>query len=261
MRRVGMTLAVLLAIVSVVRAQTPETHRIVEFDVPGAGHNEGQGTIGKAIAADGTIAGFYIDSNATTHGFLRSAAGEFTTFDPLGSVATYPHALNSTHAVVGQYVDSKNVEHGFLRSADGVIVTFDAPRAGKNPDQGTSLVDIATNESIVGYYLDHSSAYHGFLITRGVKFTEFDAPGAGTGAFQGTTTAGLNYRGEVGGSYVDSNSFSHGFVRAPNGTFTEFDPQGSLGTYPASTRKEQLREFTFPQVGWAPALYELRMDK
>ena len=185
MRRIGLTLAVLLGFASVVRPQTLAPHRIVEFDAPGAGHNEGQGTIGRAIASDGTIAGFYIDSNAVTHGFLRTAAGEFTTFDPPGSLGTYPHSLNSAHAVVGRYVDSKSVEHGFLRSAEGVIVTFDAPGAGKNADQGTFLVDI-TNESITGYYLDPSSAYHGFLITRSAKFTQFDAPNAGTGAFQGT---------------------------------------------------------------------------
>ena len=42
--------------------QAGSRHTITTFEVPGAGTGEGQGTIPIGITADGSVAGYYIDS-------------------------------------------------------------------------------------------------------------------------------------------------------------------------------------------------------
>jgi hypothetical protein len=64
------------------------------------------------------ITGYYFEGN-NSHGFLRSRDGTFTTFDPPGSVDTYPTSINPAEAIVGNYHgDASGVEHGFLRRHD-----------------------------------------------------------------------------------------------------------------------------------------------
>jgi hypothetical protein len=212
------------------------THTIIKFNVPAAGKSKGQGTVGDAIADDGSIIGFYYDSNTVPHGFLRSPSGKFTEFDPPASVGTFPNGMNSKLAIVGDFSDSNGVYHGFLRSPQGKLTTLDDPKAGKALGQGTIAGNINTSGEIVGYYLDSNTVYHGFMRTPAGKFTSFDAPGAGTGQYQGTQPAftdGLTDAGAVAGTYVDSSSMSHGFMRASDGTFKTFGVAGSFGTYVA----------------------------
>jgi len=52
------------------------------------------------------------------HGFLRTGDGTFTTFDPPGSVDTYPTGMNAEGVVVGNYSKASGIEHGFLRPPD-----------------------------------------------------------------------------------------------------------------------------------------------
>jgi hypothetical protein len=212
------------------------THTIIKFNVPGAGKSQGQGTIGAAITDDGSIMGFYYDSNTVVHGFLRSPSGKFSKFDPPGSVGTFPNGMNSKLAIVGYYSDSNGVYHGFLRSPQGKLTTLDDPKAGNSSGQGTVAGNINTSGEIVGYYLDSNTVYHGFVRTSAGKFASFDAPGAGTSQYQGTLAAitdGLTDAGAVAGTYSDSSSMSHGFLRAPDGTFKTFEVSGSFGTYVA----------------------------
>ena len=49
---------------------------------PDAGDAASQGTMATCINTAGTIAGIYIDSSGNEHGFVRSAAGDYTTFNP-----------------------------------------------------------------------------------------------------------------------------------------------------------------------------------
>jgi hypothetical protein len=212
------------------------THTIIKFNVPGAGQGKGQGTVGAGIADDGSIIGFYYDSNTVPHGFLRTPSGKFTKFDPPGSVGTFPNGMNSKLAIVGYYSDSNGVYHGFLRSPQGKLTTLDDPNAGNGLGQGTLAGNINTSGEIVGYYLDSSTVYHGFVRTPAGKFSSFDAPGAGTGQYQGTQPAftdGLTDAGAVSGTYSNSSSPGLGFLRAPDGTFTTFDVAGSFATYVA----------------------------
>jgi len=45
---------------------------ITPFDPLGAGTDPGQGTVPGAIAPDGAITGYYVDSSYVFHGFLRN---------------------------------------------------------------------------------------------------------------------------------------------------------------------------------------------
>jgi hypothetical protein len=220
---------------------SPATHTILKFDVPGAGTGKGQGTVGSAIAADGSITGWYYDSKTVPHAFFRSASGEFTKFDPPGSAGTLPQGLNPKLAIVGYSSDSNGVYHGFVRSSQGTLITLDDPDAGNGSGQGTLAGSINSGGEISGYYLDSNNVYHGFVRAPDGVFTTFDAPGAGTAPFQGTqptVTDGLTDAGAIAGTYYDSNAISHGFERAPDGTFTTFEVAGAFGTYAAGTNSK-----------------------
>lgn len=208
-----------------VSAQAPE-HELIEFDAPGAGQGPGQGTTPVTIAADGAVAGWYLDSGSVSHGFVRNADGTFAAFDPVGSAGTNPEGINQTHVVVGEYTDAGGVMHGFARSSAGKIVSYDAPGAGKSSGQGTIFAAINASGETAGYFLDSNGAFHSFLLMPNGTFAQIDAPGAGTGTFQGTIVAvsgGISAGGVVAGSYFDENFVAHGFVREPDGTFSEFD--------------------------------------
>ena len=73
---------------------------ITEFDAPGAGTAESEGTVAAGINATGTIVGSYRDSSNIWHGFIRATDGTFTDINaerarrgdraPLRSASTTP---------------------------------------------------------------------------------------------------------------------------------------------------------------------------
>lgn len=104
------------------------------FDAHGAGDNGPyQGTIfsynvtpdGNEVAGlndVGAVAATYLDSNSVYHGFLRSPAGNFTSFDAPGADltagdfnGTFPVSVNDIGVIAGTYTDSSYVPHGFVR--------------------------------------------------------------------------------------------------------------------------------------------------
>ena len=88
---------------------------------------------------------------------MRTADGTVTTFDPAGSLATYPASVNDKGAIAGSYIGSDNAEHGFVRSPDGTIETFDPPGSS-----GTLPRRINRNGDITGTFYD-GSVYRGFV--------------------------------------------------------------------------------------------------
>jgi hypothetical protein len=207
-------------------------HKIITFDVSGAGTGAGQGTVGIGVNQWGFIVGYYTDANGVSHGFLRNPDGAVAKFDPTGSMSTYVYGLNMEGATTGFYVDANNVYHGFLRNLKGKMTTFDAPGAGTAAGQGTITGDINDFGVIAGYYYDPSNVGHGFLRAPNGKITTFDAVGAGTGPGQGTFPqffSALTDFGAATGFYVDANNVYHGFVLNPDGTITDFDAPG-VGT-------------------------------
>jgi hypothetical protein len=48
-------------------------------------------------------------------------AATFTTFDPPGSIATFPYSINTVGAITGNYFEASGVAHGFVRDPSGGI--------------------------------------------------------------------------------------------------------------------------------------------
>jgi len=104
-----------------------------------------------------------------------ATAATFTTFDPPGSVGTYPYSINASGAITGTYETPDNKAHGFIRAADGAITTFDP--------QGSIITQpfaIDANGRVAGELTPHNrSRSHGFIREPDGSFTVFDAtPGA-----------------------------------------------------------------------------------
>ncbi|MGH7744490.1 MAG: hypothetical protein ACRETP_03700 [Steroidobacteraceae bacterium] len=155
--------------------------KLTEFDAPGAGTGQYQGTgcpgCFSGLNAAGAVASIYTDASYVFHSFLRSPEGRFTTIDAPGAgtgagqgtgcSSDCPTALNDWGAVAGNYIDANNVFHGFLRSPDGKLTEFDAPGAGTAAGQGTAcqFCGLGLNDfgEIAGTYLDANNVYHGFL--------------------------------------------------------------------------------------------------
>ena len=203
----------------------------VEFVVPGSTCEASfpRCTTPVAINLFGAVTGYYADTNAALHGFVRAPDGTITTFDGPGatcpyyfSFCTWPVGINLQGAITGFYCDAVTC-HGFLRAPGGTIIAFDPP--------GSVFTFVYTggiNSAgvITGEYYDANGVEHGFLRAPRGTFTSFDAPGA----VNGTWPSGINDAGEVVGTYYDTNYAGHGFLRAPDGTINTFDPTGSIYT-------------------------------
>jgi hypothetical protein len=201
----------------------------VEFVVPGSTCEASfpRCTTPVAINLFGAVTGYYADTNASLHGFVRTPFDTITTFDGPGatcpdyfSVCTSPVGINLEGAITGYYCDAVTC-HGFLRAPGGTIIAFDPPGSVLTFTGGINLEGVITGE-----YFDANFVGHGFLRAPRGTFTSFDAPGA----VNGTSPTGISDAGEIVGIYLDANSVSHGFVRAPDGTITTFDPTGSINT-------------------------------
>ncbi len=211
----------------------------VEFVVPGSACEASFPlcTTPVAINLFGAVTGYYADTNASLHGFVRAPFGTITTFDGPGatcpsyfSTCTTPVGINLQGAITGYYCDAVTC-HGFLRAPGGAIIAFDPP-GSVFTDSTTGGINLAG--AITGPYYDANFLEHGFLRTPRGSFTSFDAPGA----VNGTSPTDINDAGEIVGLYYDANSAGHGFVRAPDGTITTFDPTGSIYTTPNAINLE-----------------------
>ena len=203
------------------------------FDAPGAGTVgpfQFRGTFAFGINPQGAIAGYYGDTSAVPHGYVRDKDGTITTFDVPGAARTFAYNINPAGSIAGHYRDAFKVLHGYVRAPDGTITTFDAPGAGTGVRQGTFVSVFGTinpDGAITGYYLDASNVFHGYMRDANGTITTFDAPGAGTGPFQGTIAQGINPAGVIAGNHIDASNVVHGFVRANDGTITTFDAPGA----------------------------------
>jgi hypothetical protein len=192
------------------------------LDAPGAGTGAGQGTLALSVNLPGTsTAGTYIDANNTFHGFVQTHSGGFESFDPPGSVFTYPcqeTCVSPVGAITGYFLDSNFTPHGFVRSRSGGIpTTIDGP----NNPLATIATSINTNSLIAGYFVDENGEIHGFVRSQDGSFVPpqgFEAPGTTIG----TVVFSINSAGATTGWYVANNA-GHGFERDANGNFSTFD--------------------------------------
>ena len=81
-----------------------------------------------------------------------------TSFDPTGSIATFPQSINPAGEILGSYLDASGVRHGFVRDNKGNITSFD--RTGSI---ATIPESINPAGEIPGFYLDASGVFHGFV--------------------------------------------------------------------------------------------------
>ena len=216
-------------------------HKVIEFDVTGAGAGANQGTIPQCINAAGEVVGSYVDSNNVAHGFVRFPNGSITTFDPQNSAGTLVWGNNSAGWITGTYADAQGVNHGFLRDPQGNFTIFNAPDAGAGQGQGTYGYSISPAREVVGGYTDSNGVGHSLVRSPEGKITDFDPHGPGIGAVTDSLTIpchGITPAGTVGGAYHDPQGFVHAFVRAPDGTFTTFSVPGNIGIYPACINEE-----------------------
>jgi hypothetical protein len=208
-----------------------------QIDAPDAGTGPfPQGTFPSdftpmGINPAGAITGFYVDASSVRHGFVRTANGLISEFDPTGSIFTNPNAIDQTGAITGFYFDANFVGHGFLRAPDGTITSFDAPGADMTPGSfnGTFGVGLTPNGGIEGVYVDAKGVLHGFLRSYQGTFSTYDVPAAGTGPGQGTLPESNNTQGAIAGNYIDASNVNHGFLRNLQGGLSTFDVPG-MGT-------------------------------
>jgi hypothetical protein len=214
--------------------------KYLSFDAPGADTtpNDNSGTFPTAISALGEVTGYFIDVSGAAHGFLRSAAGKFTSFDvPVAAGTSIPVAINLEGSVVGYYADLNSQFHAFIRRPDGTFVSFDGPNGCASGTSAGCYGTAAFNINLFGVVAANYEDDSGNFVTVGLirspsgKLTTYEVPGIGTGPYQGTgcrgCAVGLNDAGAIAGIYTDSNNVYHGFVRSPNGNFTTFDAPGA----------------------------------
>jgi hypothetical protein len=226
-----------LCALGVTFAASAHEPRFITIDAPGAGTASGQGTgcfaftdCSVLINDEGEITGYFLDTNNVFHGFLRSPAGKFTSFDAQGADTaandfngTLPVAINDAGAITGTYYDANNVAHGFLRSREGEFTSFDVP-------DSTATIPIGLNleSAVVGYYVDQNSVFHAFLRRRDGSFATWSGPDQCTSAPPGSFCGGsgafsINIFGTVSAAYADKAFAGHGLIRTPTGKLLTYN--------------------------------------
>lgn len=187
----------------------------------------------------GQIVGSYY-SNTGEHGFLRSAAGQYTTIDAPhempGFAFTVVNAVNNFGQIAGYYygtsaASSTVSEHGFLRNPDGTFTVVDYPATG-GAVPFTSITGLNDLGQMVG--LTSTPTYRGFLTDASGQFTPVDYPS--TTSYFFSTPWDIDGAGEMVGTYRDGTGL-HGFTAqetapalpaAPTGGRQSLDPAAGL---------------------------------
>ena len=94
----------------------------------------------------GEVVGYYLDSFGVEHGYLRDAAGNFTTIDGPGSTNTDAAGINASGQIVGTFADSFGT-HGFLLGG-GVFTELDVP--GSNETIATGISNAGLISGVYG---------------------------------------------------------------------------------------------------------------
>jgi len=227
------TLAPLLVIAFCCAAPlAAQTHGFVSFEAKGAGTSIGQGTKALSINRNGTVAGVYVDSRYTAHGFVRAANGHITEFDAPGLQGTLVSGINSSGQIIGNAANTyqNRFNYAYLRNPDGQFVLLYTPDA-----VSTFAWGINDSGEISGFYIDSLSVYHGFVRAADGGYTEFDEPNASLQFREGTFANAINASGEVTGTYNDVLLQYHGFTRDSSGNYVSFDAPDAGNCYQCGT--------------------------
>lgn len=143
----------------------PASGTLTTFDPPGTDTSPcpatglgaiacGSGAIG--INDAGQIVGAYFDLDGVGHGYLRSANGDFTTFNDASAgtgalTGTGAFSINATGTIAGTYVDTNSVLHGFVGTAPAEATrTVLTPVPAPNPSIFTLPVTLTAYVSSNG---------------------------------------------------------------------------------------------------------------
>lgn len=98
---------------------------ITTFDAPGAGTEADMffGTVPTANNDFGVIAGYSVDNNNVSHGFIRFPNANIKVFDVKSAGSgngqgTVAWGLNEVGEITGILTDTNNVNHGYIRAPD-----------------------------------------------------------------------------------------------------------------------------------------------
>jgi hypothetical protein len=210
------------------------------FDVPGAAQ-----TYPAGVNNSGDIAGTFTDSTGNTHGFIRSANGTFTTFDPCNGVCTGGlgvAGINDLDQVAGAATATPGATiTGFVRSQTGTYSAFPTPPARLFQVVGFNNA----GETIVGTIIDADTPFY-YLLTSAGGFTALEASGTPLLSFNG-----LNNDGQIVGTSETSEENSPvfgpvvavGFIEnLALGTTTTLDYSPLLGPQASSTNAIALND-------------------
>jgi len=188
MKRKFIALAFLLFTCNILAAPKQQLFEFIEF--PGA-----ESTTTRGINKAGAVVGSYY-AGAGEKGYIRSAAGAFTTIEVAGALATSPWGVDDSR-VVGTFFDGfpspETIEvHGFVYE-NGQVTTLDYPGAVMTQAYGVSA------SGVVGIIQGGSPfGYHGFLYSNS-QWTQLDVPGAAQ-----TFAWGIAPNGQVVGGWNDA---------------------------------------------------------
>ena len=181
--------------------------KFTTFDYPQAAWTEAAG-----IDQAGDVVGYYGNvADTWAHGFLRTAAGDFSSMDHDGHFNTMPFGINSAQTIVG-CMHNPGTMHGFIMQDGGFVSMSPAY------EMYTAINDTGT---IVGWHHAAPSKVLSFVLS-GTGQVNFNFPGA-----TNTQAYGINVYGAVVGWYgTDTNG--HGFLMK-DGKFTSIDiPNATL---------------------------------
>ena len=149
-----------------------------------------------------------VSDGSVLHGFVRTADGTITQFDPDGATYTIVNAINNAGTTTGIHAKTPgNIYDAFIRAADGTISSFAADaRARSTTPRGINDAGV-----IAGYYENkaHQGIYHGFVRTPDGTITTVDVHGAST-----TWLYGINRKDQATGA-AQVNGEYVGFIWKP----------------------------------------------
>jgi hypothetical protein len=139
--------------------------------------------------SQGTVVGYYMDSDYDSHGFSL-VGSTYKAIEVPDSMMTECHGVDNGK-IVGCYRSNSNgAYHGFVYDGTS-YTTIDDPDA---PSWGATLACGISGKNIVGYYVDELNKNHGFLFD-GSSYQQLDCPFAGE---YGTVATGVSGNKVVG---------------------------------------------------------------
>jgi hypothetical protein len=170
------------------------------------------------INAVGEIAGVYQDVAGEGRGFIRSANGAITKFNPGGTGGfTDVRGINNSGIVVGIYSTTNSIPpaQAYVRARDGALTTFTIH--GSNYVFPWGINDVGEVTGV--YYYDGDTQVGGFVRSPGGMITTFTYAA-------GIVPLALNRAGTIIGWYGPPVGAFQGFVRIPDGKIAPFSMPG-----------------------------------